>query len=390
MNPTVWLLAATFEPRGRSLYTLGLARHLEANGFHPKIVCESAAQIPKRLRPTLDILEMPHLANRLLTPLTVRRLLPAAAAPGAQPPTLLHAQRRSLARITLELARRLRRPYLVSIHDAMKPGDTIPVLPEYLGGLVAVSPTVEEDLVRETRIPGRLVFMIPNGVEPAPTALLPAPRSAARVPGVGVASPLEPVKGILYFLLAAELILSSGQDVEFLVAGSGPDEEILRRAAEKLELTNRVTFVGYLQSYTPILDAVDVFVMPSLEQGLGTIMLEAMARGKPVVATKVGGIADYFIDGEHALLVPPGDHVALAEKIQFLLDNPDRARVLAVGGQGLVRRQFSVDRMAAETADLYRRVLADFEADRTARADERRRTTEDSDPPILSVKEWKR
>ncbi|MGL5096752.1 MAG: glycosyltransferase family 4 protein, partial [Planctomycetia bacterium] len=215
-------------------------------------------------------------------------------------------------------------------------------------------------------------------------------RSAARVPVVGVASPLEPVKGILYFLLAAELILSSGQDVEFLVAGSGPDEEILRRAAEKLELTNRVTFVGYLQSYTPILDAVDVFVMPSLEQGLGTIMLEAMARGKPVVATKVGGIADYFIDGEHALLVPPGDHVALAEKIQFLLDNPDRARVLAVGGQGLVRRQFSVDRMAAETADLYRRVLADFEADRTARADERRRTTEDSDPPILSVKEWKR
>ena len=155
----------------------------------------------------------------------------------------------------------------------------------------------------------------------------------------------------------AELILSSGHDVEFVVAGVGPEEETLRRIAQHLDVANRVTFAVPGRGFRRFLNTLDVFVLPSLEQGLGTIMFEAMCLGKPVVATKVGGVSDFLADGEHALLAPPANHVMLAEKIQYLLDNPDRARRLAIAGQGLVRREFSAEKMAQRTAEVYRDVL---------------------------------
>ena len=107
----------------------------------------------------------------------------------------------------------------------------------------------------------------------------------------------------------------------------------------------------------PIIETFDVFVLPGLEQGLGTIMLEAMALGKPVVATRVGGVADFFVDGEQALLVEKENHVVLGDKIEMLLDFPEKARKLAITGQNFVRERFPTQRMVAETANLYPHIL---------------------------------
>lgn len=355
----VWLLASDFEPRGSSLYTLRLASHILEYGFKPFIVCQNAQRIPRRLRSNKDvkIIEVPRLTSPLLGNLAIRQLLREYA---SKPPQLIHAQRRNLDVCALELAQEFRVPYIITVHDRLPPDQSLRVVPEWLAAVIAVSPSIERDLVLGAGVPAEIVQVLPSGVEVPENPTLPPARDARHTPVVGSASALEPVKGLTYFLLAAELILSSGYDVEFLIAGSGPDEETLRRAAQHLDIANRVTFATHITHYTEVIETVDVFVAPSLEQGLGTVMLEAMALGKPVVATHVGGIADFLVDGEHALLIPEANHVILADKIKFLLDNPDKARRLATNALAFVRERFSVERMTRETCEMYRAALAMF------------------------------
>lgn len=354
MGTPVWLLTSTLEPRGSTSYTLRLALGLPEHGFDPLVICQSAEKLPSRLKGQLSIVEVPRLHNRVLrtfVPQLWQRQFPP------DPPALIHAQRRSMDDLAIELADRFECPYLITVHDIIAPGESLSVLPRRLGGIVAISPSVKRDLIANASVPEELVHSIPSGVEVSPMPKVTGMREDSRIPIVGTASALEPEKGLAYFLMAAELILSSGHDVEFVIAGSGPEEDTLRRMAQHLDIANRVTFVPYVREYGDILDSFDLFVLPSLEQGLGTVMLEAMAAGKPVVATQVGGVADFVEDGTHALLVPRANHVALAEKIQYLLDNPEKARRLAIGGQQLVRSHFSVERMIADTAALYRRII---------------------------------
>lgn len=351
----VWLVGTTFEPRGSSQYTLRLASMLPDFGFQPIILCQSTASVPARLRKSLTFWEVPHFNKRILGSFGMRRFLREHR---DRPPALIHAQRRQVDRVTLDLAHRLDCPYLMTVHDYLPASESLLALTKRLGGIIAVSPSIERDLVVGAGVPHDLVRVIPSGVDLPASPRLPTARKGNQIPIVGTASALEPIKGLTYFLMAAELILSSGHDVEFLIAGSGPDEVVLRRAAQHLDIANSVTFVNYVHEYRQVLETFDVFVMPSLEQGLGTVMLEAMALGKPVVASQVGGIADFFTNGEHALLVPKANHIKLADKIEYLIDNPDKARQLAVNGQRFVRQEFSVERMVRQTAELYREILS--------------------------------
>lgn len=353
----VWLFASSFEPRGTSLYTLRLARALVGLGFAPTIVCESAAWIPERFLPSLRLREVPGLASGLFTALTLHRLYRVM---GTERPALIHAQRRTLNTMAAAAAAAFECPYLMTVHDLLPIDVALDLQSPWLGGIIAISPSVERELLLTTPLPPSCVHMIPTGVEVPAEPRMPPARDSEVIPTVGTCSALEPVKGLTYFLMAAELILSAGHDVEFLIAGSGPDEETLRRAAQHLDIANRVTFVGYLPEYTEVLEAIDLFVLPALEQGLGTLMFEAMSLCRPVVATRVGGIVDFVTDNEQALLVPAANHIVLAEKIRYLLNNPDKARRLAVNGQKLVREQFTVERMAERTSDVYRKVLDRF------------------------------
>ncbi len=121
------------------------------------------------------------------------------------------------------------------------------------------------------------------------------------------------------------------------------------------------TFAPNLLDFSASLAATDVFCLPSLEQGLGATMLEAMARGRPVVASGVGGVDSVVEDGETGLIVPPADSAALAESVARLLADPPAARRMGEAGRAVVRERFGVARMVSETAELYRTVLAEWD-----------------------------
>ena len=104
------------------------------------------------------------------------------------------------------------------------------------------------------------------------------------------------------------------------------------------------------------LSAIDIFCLPSLQQGLGVMMLEAMALGRPVIASGVGGVVSVLEDNVTGLIVPPSDSRSLADRIIELLQNRDRARKLAAAGQQLIRDRFNENRMLDEMIQVYREV----------------------------------
>ena len=174
-----------------------------------------------------------------------------------------------------------------------------------------------------------------------------------RQPVVGMAGPLEVIKGASFFLRACHRVVEAGHDIRIVIAGSGPEERSLRQLASSLELTGRLTIVDGGVSMSAYLSAMDIFCLPSLQQGLGAMMLEAMALGRPVIASGVGGVLNVIEDNVTGLIVPPSDSRSLADQIISLLKDPDRTTQLALAGQQRICDQFSEQRMLSEMTALF-------------------------------------
>jgi glycosyltransferase involved in cell wall biosynthesis len=126
--------------------------------------------------------------------------------------------------------------------------------------------------------------------------------------------------------------------------------------ARDLNLNGRVIFTGQRQDVSEILRDVDIVVHPSLTEGLSNVILEAMAAGLPVVATRVGGNPELVQEGRTGLLIPPKDEDALASAIACLLDNPQAARKFGEAARERIIREFSISRLLSQTEELYLRL----------------------------------
>lgn len=349
----VLLLAGVFEVRGSTATTLRLAEHLPGHGFDPLVVCSSAERLSAEVREQLSIREYPGLTTRLVGRL-VRRLL--ARELSDTPPDVIHVQSRRLASLGGWLAAAWGRPLVVSVHEVLR-GRERPRLPRAVRKVLAVSEAVREALVDGRSVMADRVVVVPAGADAPEVARLVGVLEPDHVPSVGSAGPLEAVKGLPYFLGAAQKVLAAGRDVEFLVAGAGPEEANLRRLAGELGIRSRVTFLPNRPDFSDALAALDAFCLPSLQQGLGTIMLEAMSLGRPVIASAVGGVHSVIRDGETGLVVPPRDSGALAREILGLLDDPLRARAIGEAGRQEVLARFGTETMLQRTVAVYNAVI---------------------------------
>jgi glycosyltransferase involved in cell wall biosynthesis len=350
----VLLLTGRFEVRGSSRQTLTLARHLTGHQIESLIACADASVVPRSEWRGLHLSEYGYLDSPLLG--RIAELLLAAELRD-DPPDLIHVQQRSMLPIGRRLAHRLQRPYVASIHDYLGPRETLRFEWRWCRMLIAVSQSVKDELVRVAGIPEDRIVVIHSGVETNAIESSGDILDPRRAPVIGTAGPLEAAKGLRYFVAAIPPVLALHPRAEFLIAGAGPEEHSLRRQVRDLGVAEHVTFVPNVLQLGSSLAAMDIFVLPSLRQGLGTIMLEAMLRGRPVIATSAGGVYSVVADERTGLLVPPRDSAALAARINELLDDPLRARAIGQAAREKVRAEFPVDRMIEQTANLYRDVL---------------------------------
>lgn len=181
------------------------------------------------------------------------------------------------------------------------------------------------------------------------------------VPIVGTVCRIEePKKGLSILLQAIKHLLHSTPPTacQLIIVGEGPAVPHLQRQCVELGISPSVVFAGVHQHVEEVLPLMDIFVMPSLYEGFGISLIEAMAARRPVVATEVGGIPEVVIHNQSGLLVPPGDHMALAAAINRLMNDPTFAEKLAAGGQARVQERFSIRAAAKRHEVLYENLLA--------------------------------
>lgn len=153
---------------------------------------------------------------------------------------------------------------------------------------------------------------------------------------------LAPQKGQRYLLLALRTILAKAPNVRLLICGDGPLREPLQAMCPELDIASQVTFVDPVPEISWLLGLSDIFVFPSLHEGLGIALLEAMAMGKPCVASEVGPIPEVVEPGRSGLLVRPRDPDDLARAILLLLERPDLCREMGERGRQIVKEKFDI------------------------------------------------
>jgi glycosyltransferase involved in cell wall biosynthesis len=176
---------------------------------------------------------------------------------------------------------------------------------------------------------------------------------------IAVVARLAPQKGHTILLDALPRVLASVPDVSVRIVGHEELSTVaeLRAYAAARGVAEHVEFDGFRGDVPELLREIDLFVLPSLWEGFGLVLLEAMAAGRPIVASAVGPIPEVVLDGETGLLVPPGDPGALAEAIVRVLSDRALAERLGRAGRARVERAFGLDRMVEQTDALYRELL---------------------------------
>ncbi len=170
----------------------------------------------------------------------------------------------------------------------------------------------------------------------------------------------DPVKALDTLLRAFAVVAADRPAARLLIVGDGPEGPRLRALAATLGIEDRVRLPGFVADASRLLPALDLYVSASRKEGLPLALLEAMACGLPVAATRVPGHVDVVEQGVTGLLVAPADHRDLGRAMGDLMVEPARRSAMGQAGRRRVEHCFSASRMAAETADLYRSVAGRF------------------------------
>jgi sugar transferase (PEP-CTERM/EpsH1 system associated) len=220
---------------------------------------------------------------------------------------------------------------------------------------------------RQVRLAPERIQVLHNGVDTERYSpqleLRRASRERLRIPSgslvLGIVSRLVPIKDHATLFRAAERLAAHKMDVRVVVAGTGPERERLDSLVNASPgLAGRVSFVGPSEDVPEILNALDVFVLPSLMEGMSNTILEAMSCGLPVAATRVGGNPELVQEGRTGVLFAPGDDAQLAAQIELLAASDELRRDYGAAGRRRVLEDFSLDKMLAAYRHLYRDLAA--------------------------------
>ena len=228
--------------------------------------------------------------------------------------------------------------------------------------VVAVSKPIVDDLIA-AGIAREKVSLISNGIDTEVYSKTDVDNRIRREFGIGAnntllvtVSSLTKEKGLMFAIEALATCIQKNPQLHLLIVGTGEDEKALKQATANLNLTNYITFAGRRSDIADILKASDIFLLPSLNEGLPMAMLEAMAAGKAVIATDVGDVSS-ALNKDCGIVIPPQQTALLSENILKLSTDKNLMAALGAQAQTRVEQTYSASNMAKQYANKYQEIL---------------------------------
>jgi glycosyltransferase involved in cell wall biosynthesis len=381
-------LIARLNMGGPALHVSYLTKGLDERGYETTLVAGSLARgessmsfVAEELG--IDVVGMPQL-HREVSPLydsvSVARLVGLIR---RLRPQILHthtAKAGAIGRVAALASGTARPPIIVhTFHGHVLRGYFGPVrsavfreieraLARATTRLVAVSPEVRDDLVGFGVAPADRFSVVRLGIEldariTDESGSREVLRSLFGVPEerfvIGWIGRMTPIKRVEDVLLALAGLRERGVDAIACLVGDGPDREAAERRAHALGLARHVLFVGYQRDVAPYYAFLDAFLLPSANEGTPVVAIESLAAGRPVVATRVGGVPDVVSDGEDGFLVSVGDIRSTVDALEQLANDPARRLAMGAAGRERVVPRYRVERLVDDVDELYRELLSE-------------------------------
>lgn len=255
--------------------------------------------------------------------------------------------------------------HISTCHGYFKPNLGRALFPAWGKKTIAISKEVRDHLINDFHLPEKQIELIPSGVDIAQFEPIDAgqKRNVREKYGlgdeliIGIIARLSDVKGIDILIKAMSEVHKIDPKARLLIVGEGKEERFLKSLVNELQLESRVQFLPIVNRTNEILSVLDIFVMPSRQEGLGLSIMEAQASGLPVVASHVGGIPTLIEHNVTGLLVPKESPTALADALVDLLESQDKRDRLGRAGRAFIVQHYSSPQMIEKTYQLYRSLL---------------------------------
>ncbi|MFH0855946.1 MAG: glycosyltransferase family 4 protein [Candidatus Omnitrophota bacterium] len=279
---------------------------------------------------------------------------------------IIHSHSRTTQVLGCLLSRITGARHIFTCHGFFKRRLLRRIFPCWGDKVIAISEQVRTHLVNDFKLDADKIAVINNGVDTGspgrkdPEGVISGKRDLGLSDGpvIGIIARLSEVKGHKYLIQAMKIVLEKVPSANLLIIGTGKPQKELAQLAKSLGISRSVFFVPEIQDTAGALALLDIFVMPSLQEGLGLALMEAMAQGLAVIGSNVGGIKTLIQNGINGLLVEPADSRGLAGAILDLLGDPPKRAGLGGQAQVFIRQKFPLDKMVRETEREYLKCLS--------------------------------
>lgn len=362
----VLLLTTHLDFGGISIYCVSLAKALKDNGHDVAIASNGGALVGGLKNQGIQHIQINIKTKSEFSPFIWKAYAKLEKAFKTYRPQVIHAHTRVTQVLAWIIYKKTGIPYVSTCHGFFRPHLGRKMFGFWGKKVIAISEAVREHLVNDLKVKKEDICLLNNGIDiekfSAPVSEKQKIAYKSRLgikegPLVGIIARLSPVKGHRFLLLAMKEVLKKQPDAQLLIIGEGPEKKELVDLTIKLSL-GKCTFMEESVFDTTVpLSIMDVFVLPSIQEGLGLSAMEAMVAGAPVIGSNVGGVYSLIKDGQTGLLIPSQDPAALAAAILSLLSDRNLALNMAKAAKELIIEKFSLREMAKKIEAIYKEVI---------------------------------
>jgi glycosyltransferase involved in cell wall biosynthesis len=346
---------------GITSYVYTLARGMKQRGHSVYLASGKGELMEEFKQEGISLIPVPMKTKKEISPKIILSMLRLSKIIKEKNIDLVHSHTRTTQVLGCLLNSFLGTPHVSTCHGFFEKRLIRKIFPCWGDAVIAISEPVKEHLVRDFKVDDKKIFIIHNGID-VEKSKIQNPKSKIEIkkefglkegPVVGIVARLSDVKGHIYLIKAIDEVLKINPCVQLLIVGEGKIKGELEELVKTLGIERNVFFIPRVSDTKNVLSAMDIFVMPSLKEGLGLALMEAMASGLSVIGSDVGGIKSLIQHGYNGLLVKPKDPGHLQEAILELLNDESKRKFLGKNAKDHITQNFSIDKMVSETLEVY-------------------------------------